>query len=609
MIEPQKVTIGSILERSAVYQVPEYQRAFDWGLDEASNLFGDLQSSMEPKNENLFIGTLVFQYRPETQETYHVVDGQQRLTTILLLLLACKRKVSIEGRGGVAQEIQRKITPTDEATGRSLGCRLVASDSIRALFEQICRDDWDGTFPANSRKQTRKLKPMFDFFLGQIAPFDEEKMTRFLRAIYGTYAIRIDLKTDSDAFILFERTNARGLELEASDLLKNYLFSAKAIDTTKWESIVDNSRNSLLPMLRSFYTSQLGSAPTKDLYQRLRKYGEKLGPLVLEQELEKFSVFYRKIRTAEKADDILEYFKTQECRSIYEKQERYTKVFRAFQGLQLFNVRQVLSVLYASYQCFCRLGGSENDKLAKRLIGLFEVLEKYHFINNMICTRIGNFIEETYSDYCKKFKDVQSIEAFVKVMDELIAKLKEMRADEDEFVTQFKQIAHTQNLPLIYYIFDRFENYDMFVASYKNLYMTDMKVLRKMFSIEHIYPQHPDDQPGRSCLPEEVIHNIGNLVAVPFALNSHLGNKLPEVKMKLLQTDYEEETNSHRILRDLVHEYNNGCWAKYEGNGTNGSDKKSSKSSGSQPVTWDQRLIERRGKALAIEGYNTVWKF
>src|SRR5882762_7465976 len=124
MIDPRRVSIESVLESSMLYEVPEYQRGFEWGEEEAENLFDDLQSSAAAGSESLFLGTLIFQSKGNGNQLYQIVDGQQRLTTILLLLLACREKARKEGQGKVVHEIQKKLTPTDSATGDSLGCRL-----------------------------------------------------------------------------------------------------------------------------------------------------------------------------------------------------------------------------------------------------------------------------------------------------------------------------------------------------------------------------------------------------------------------------------------------------------------------------------------------------
>ncbi|MFA7400432.1 MAG: DUF262 domain-containing protein, partial [Sideroxydans sp.] len=230
MINPNPAKIEDILNSSIRFEVPRYQREYKWGRSEAVEFIEDIKGYAESEKGSLFLGTVIFDISEESKKLYRIVDGQQRLTTIVLLLIACRNVAKQINAVNLATLIQNKISFTDPTTAESLGCRLISSDSIRDVLEHIAKYDWNGEFPIKVgnkqvKRQVNRIKPIYDYFISEIKHFDQFSLGRFLRAVYNAYAVRIDIQDDMEAFSIFERTNARGIDLEASDLLKNYLFS------------------------------------------------------------------------------------------------------------------------------------------------------------------------------------------------------------------------------------------------------------------------------------------------------------------------------------------------------------------------------------------------
>ncbi len=148
MILPTPAKIEDLLNASSQLEVPRYQRDYKWSTIEATEFIEDLDNYVDGNGAGLFLGTIVFDVSEESKQgRIRVVDGQQRITTILLLLMACKSVAKKINNFSLAQEIQKKITFTDSATGKSKGCRLISSESIRDVFELIAQDNWDGEFP------------------------------------------------------------------------------------------------------------------------------------------------------------------------------------------------------------------------------------------------------------------------------------------------------------------------------------------------------------------------------------------------------------------------------------------------------------------------------
>ncbi len=146
MIQPKPSSIGEILTLDKQFVVPKYQRGFAWETDEAGEFFTDLDTE-SLGGRGLFLGTLIFKTPEHANGQIIIVDGQQRLTTIFLLLIACRELAKRLNQSAIAQETQKRITVTDPTTAESKGPLLIASEAVRDVFNEMAKSDWDGVFP------------------------------------------------------------------------------------------------------------------------------------------------------------------------------------------------------------------------------------------------------------------------------------------------------------------------------------------------------------------------------------------------------------------------------------------------------------------------------
>jgi len=87
MFNPVSTSVHDVLNSTTQFAIPLYQRDYKWGEEEATELIEDLRNYDDTTKEGLFLGNIIVE-KCKDQNTL-VVDGQQRLTTILLLLVAC----------------------------------------------------------------------------------------------------------------------------------------------------------------------------------------------------------------------------------------------------------------------------------------------------------------------------------------------------------------------------------------------------------------------------------------------------------------------------------------------------------------------------------------
>jgi hypothetical protein len=209
------------------------------------------------------------------------------------------------------------------------------------------------------------------------------------------------------------------------------------------------------------------------------------------------------------------------------------------------------------------------------MLKLMAVLENYHFVNNVVCQRIGNEVEKLYADVCSEFTQSDS---FWVTASNLIKKLQEKRAEKAEFSSRFSEISYSQeNIPLISYIFDRFGNYGRVGGQVVRIFYPDRRFFRRNWNIEHFFPQSKADLLGDA----EDVDSIGNLFVISLHTNSQLQDKDPKDKLSILRA--KELHNPH--IAEFLDTYTSAI-----------------KSRG-----WSSKEIHQRTALLSESGYSTIW--
>ena len=606
MINPRRENVRTLIDSSSLLTVPPYQRAYEWGNNEVGEFWDDL-SSYSAGDDDFFLGTLIFNISQAKNEIL-IVDGQQRITTIFIFLIACRVRldqISTNQSITISANIKNLITSSNPATGNTIGFRLNASTSIKDVFEEICNSEWNGkNFPEkigkkSVKQQVRRIQPIYSFFIDKLSELDQPEISDLLAVLYRAYFVRIDISSDEEAFKIFERNNARGVDLEASDLLKNYLFQKIGSDITEvWDKVISNAGGSFPRMLKYFYVSRRGYIKKSDLYRELKK----IDSITLLNELKDFSDFYDAIRSSNSSslktylsDVINQDDQLNNLKNLISNQDKIDQINVNLDGLRFFKITQIFPLIFAAFHCFNRTPipdtSTGNSKLINQLLLFFQNLENYHFINNAICARIGNEVEKLYANYSKTFADSSD---FLATSREFFNELKSKLAFEDEFTARFVEINYEQSgsLPLLMYIFDRFYNFDF----NKNQIVSPSKLSRlsifnpsetytkRSENIDHWFPQNAKIDTG---LSKDDIHNIGNLIVISYKANSSLNNDNPEEKIKKLREQGPLATtiqNSGYVQKFID---------KYEQYSSN----------------WTAEIIKTRSMNLAKEAYQKVWRF
>jgi len=603
MIYIEKESIGRFLKR-AIYEVPQNQRKFEWDHEQAASLFDDIEQS----SNEVFLGNIITltersRERIGDKEVRQIVDGQQRLTTILLLLIAIRIRLSHLGdeasylMGSVQDVIKYK-----EDSNLKTHLRLLPSSSIREVFEQACEQTWKN----HEFKKPPKIKIHTNAWKSIVSRFEKAYNTLWklienktlkevhdiLEKILGSTVISISVDSLDAAIDLFERTNARGKPLGVGDLVRNHLFSHNQDGHQEsWKIMEENSNGKVVQCLRYYQISRTGHITAKKLYGKIKELIKDTSALDYVLSLEQFSKFFSVMTdpTSNNFDGLLnEELKLGLNNRMNEKKK---KLSFSLQALKLMGVNQVIPILFS---CL-KVVDEEPDKNKKNkaldmTISLTELLEKYHFINNKICSRPANAVEKIYSDIALEISSQKKIGPSYSILrDKLLEP--DINATFEEFEREFCELEYSKQSKdsrnLLRYIFDKMVNNN---ASYDNvrdnIFITANSYLNEVqdYNIEHVYPQKPNTDIYN--LKESIIlHNIGNLWTLYKKENSSekFSNLLPEEKIEHIKSlPAEKQKLYHSVFISQIN--------KIDGE-------------------WDEKYIIARAKDMAKTCYYEIYKF
>lgn len=219
-IQPQKM--GKMFQSDNQYVIPSYQRRYSWEDKQIEELWQDIQNIESPEQEHFF-GTVVFMSRSgaEAQTSFDIVDGQQRITTISILFCAIRDHLNqnypedkVENR---VENIEKSLWLYDLDEERQ-GMRLKLGNLDIDSYENLVHG-------RINEVENEKISSAYEFFREQLATLESLDQVKNIhrKVLKQLIYVSITVEKHSDAYLLFEAMNNRGLSLSPIDLMKNYL--------------------------------------------------------------------------------------------------------------------------------------------------------------------------------------------------------------------------------------------------------------------------------------------------------------------------------------------------------------------------------------------------
>lgn len=254
---PVDTTIRDILSSDVIYSVPRYQRKYVWNSFNWADFLGDLERTNFQRYH--FLGCLIFEKVDQRNER-RIVDGQQRLTTSLILLSLLGKYFALFQMNEKREALRKYCFWTDSENVSS----IKLANSYEKAFVHIVSRYCFGTFTRQTIAEFLQEEPInnksmivecFKFFEEYFkTKFEELKTTelqieyieKLRNSLLELRCISITAEREQEGYLIFEVLNSRGMPLSQHELIKNYIFMHDSIvddsDTPfeYWKQIVQN---------------------------------------------------------------------------------------------------------------------------------------------------------------------------------------------------------------------------------------------------------------------------------------------------------------------------------------------------------------------------------
>lgn len=260
-VRAQESSLSEIFAPGECLRMPHYQRSYSWGEKEALDLLGDLIDAMETSIAH-FIGALVFVHGDEPGYL-EIVDGQQRLTTLTILLCVLR---DLERDTARSEELHRLIADDDRPLlGEAANWRLALNYEVGAFFRDTIQTPGAtlklDNEPGESESQQRIVNNAAAF-QRELRDMPAEKRRALAEVVTkGCALVRVVVDNKDQGFKVFRVLNTRGKEPGAHDIIKTELFQRARFSSREASEYAERWAG---------YEALLGGSALDDLLRQIR---------------------------------------------------------------------------------------------------------------------------------------------------------------------------------------------------------------------------------------------------------------------------------------------------------------------------------------------------
>ena len=533
-MKADNLTFQEVLDKG-FFVIPRFQRDYSWGNDEISELWHD---AFEGNDTELFIGSFVA-YQTGQPRQMGLVDGQQRLTTLTILLCCIRDAFSRIGEANYADGLQ---TTYIQRPTRHNERRYILEIDQGSTFLQEKIQSWPR--PRNtppSSKLEKRIADAYKWLSDHVSKREEStgtskksrkaQLNALTESLLNLRTVFILTDNEDESIKIFETLNSRGKDLQLSDLLKAHILKnlpaeAETTDSTKetWRSYLDFAEEWEVPFdtflhhawnSRFPYTSKakMYSAVRRTVSGQPKRSTQSKHPTITTE-----AYLHSLDRDLDYYADILH----ADGRLVQQKDPQRA-VQRALEALNLFSVSQPSPLLIAAFRSY-----EEGVLRPSNFASLLKAIEGYHFITTAILSRSSTGgLSMMYASAARELSAARSPIAATKATGSLVKKLKTgAKKHMSDFVAALGSMEFSPEKRSEW----RLAKY---IMSYISQHEAPPSIILDTdnLTIEHISPQHPKG--GEKAAPEASL--IGNFLLVSGDFNAMLGNLSFKEKKTLLR--------------------------------------------------------------------------
>lgn len=522
------------------YKIPPYQREYTWGKDNWDNLYNDIFES----EKGYFLGSIICidEGSHNTKNILQVIDGQQRLTTLSILLAALYS--SIRNLINTDQTLELQLFKDNRLNINWLKMQSmlrledykknIIENRLTMSIQKNNQDDFIflldtifNTSPTIKPKyyDIRAISKAYHFFLEKFEEIDEQgqrvnslhSLFEHFEKICSTIVVRISVDSMESAFVLFESINNRGVPLTPIDLIKNMLISnlvknsqdANSIND-RWQNIVKNidSYDDQVRFLRHFYHAyKANSAIGLVKYTKATKTNiiriyttliEKNSQYILEQLVEK-SKIYSVIIAPEKIEESSNYFKYKDL---------------------LLNLKRIKSVPANSLVLYLLTNFPQDD-----LSQIFDYLESWfirrHITNNPTTSKLDQIFLEIIEKL--QSSQINNLQGVKENLNDYFSKV-----NRGEFIDRLLELPiYDDNSDATRSLLVKLEKMERTKEQQVDFWKKNSSSGKLEWTIEHVLPQNPREESHWKLdftddAKDQLLHTLGNLTLTCY--NRELSN-------------------------------------------------------------------------------------
>lgn len=383
-MQAKETKLQDIIEGTKQYVIPLFQRTYSWTVKEWEILWKDLIELCETENpRSHFIGSIVNMPTvsvPEGVAKFLLIDGQQRLTTIFVLLTLLRNKAREMQNQEFAEEINNTLLVNPYKKD---------NDFFKLMPTQIDRDAYKNFINGKPNESENQLTRAYTFFEKKLrqVQYEHEKLKKIITSYFSVVSIVLD--ADDNPYLVFESLNAKGRPLTQADLIRNYFFMRIHIDKQDeiyddyWQPMQTILNDSLTEYIRHFLMRDGSIIKQNDVYYTLKVRVSPTNAIDYLKELQKYSVYYQRLIYPE-----------------FEPEEELQKYFRRLNRIEVTTAYPLLLNFYGNYT---------EDKISKAdFISILKTLENYlirRFVCNVPTNQLNKIFPAVYPQLIANHQD------------------------------------------------------------------------------------------------------------------------------------------------------------------------------------------------------------